>query len=238
MNRLTEAWFEFDGVMSTDKGLILRAMPKRPIPAERGEQITVPGRSGFLWIGENGARETIQIGADCESAAGYSPETVNTWLLGKTALLRFSDDPDYAYRARCIEAFARENKFASFDTQVFTVVFDAQPYRYVYPAPSTVTITASGGTLVNAGTVDSLPRVTVTATGEYSVTVNGCEIDVTGGSVIIDSELMDCFDADGVTPANSRVALGDFPRLSPGTNSVTWTGSVTSVAIERRSRSL
>lgn len=237
MKRLTEAWFEFDGVKSSDRGVILRAMPRRPLPAERGQRVTVPGRSGFIWISENGAYDAIKISAECESTAGYSPDTAATWLMGRSGLLRFSDEPDRAYRARCIASFARENKFLSFDTQIFTVEFDCQPYRYIYPAPPAVTLTAAGS-ITNEGTVESLPRIAVTAAGGCSVTVNGYEIEIAGGSTVIDSELEDCFEPDGVTLANSRVTMSAFPRLGSGANAISWTGSVSSISIERRSRSL
>lgn len=237
MKRLTEAWFEFDGVKSSDRGVILRAMPRRPIPAERGEAVSVPGRSGFLWIGE-GAFETIKISVECESTTGYRPDAAAAWLKGRTGLLRFSDEPDRAYRARCIAAFARESKFLSFDTQVFKAEFDCQPYRYAYPAPAAVTLSESGATVANEGTVDSLPRVTIMATGEGSVTVNGYEVAFSSGSVIIDSELEDCFEADGATLANHRVTMLRFPRLKSGANLVSWTGGVTGVTIEKRSRYL
>lgn len=237
MRRLTEAWFEFDGVKSTDRGVILRAMPRRPIPAERGQRTTVPGRSGWIWIGENGAYDAIKISVECESAAGYTSEKTAAWLKGRTGLLRFSDEQNSAYRARCIASFARENKFLSFDTQLFTVEFDCQPYRYVYPAPPAVTLTEAGS-IVNAGTAESLPRIAITATGDYTMTVNGYEIEIAGGSAVIDSALEDCFEADGVTLANSRVTMSAFPRLKSGENAISWTGSVSSVSIERRSRSL
>lgn len=237
MKRLTESWFEFNGVKSTSMGVILRAMPRRPIPAKRGRKVTVPGRSGSLWIGENDAYDPIEIPVKCESAAGYDSEKVAAWLKGRTGLLRFSDEPDRAYRAQCIASFARENKFLSFDTQLFTVEFDCQPHRYVYPAPAAVTLT-SAGTITNAGAAESLPRIAITAAGDYAVTVNGYEIEITGGSAVIDSELEDCFDADGVTLANSRVTMSAFPCLTSGNNAVSWTGSVSSVTIERRSRSL
>lgn len=238
MQRLTGAWFEFDGVKSTAKGVIITSMPRRTIPAERGEQITVPGRSGFVWIGENGARENIQIDVQCESTTGYTPESVNSWLLGRTAFLRFSDEQGYAYKARCISSFGRENKFLSFDKQTFTVTFDCQPYRYVYPAPTAVNVTASGTMVTNGGTVDSMPSIMITATGDYSVTINGYPVEVTGGSIVIDSELMDCFNADGVTLANGRVTMTDYPKLRAGNNVVSWTGNVTSVSILLRSRAI
>jgi phage-related protein len=62
-------------------------------------------------------------------------------------------------------------------------------------------------------------------------------IDIEGGSVVIDSETMECFDSAGRL-ANDRVSMDEFPRLLPGDNPVTWSGNVTSVLIDGRWRNL
>ena len=103
---------------------------------------------------------------------------------------------------------------------------------------STTQLVVSDLTLENRANPFSVPRIAITAAGDYTVTVNGYEIEVIGGSAVIDSELEDCFDADGVTLANNRVTMSAFPRLKGGANNVSWTGNVSSVTIERRSRSL
>jgi len=61
---------------------------------------------------------------------------------------------------------------------------------------------------------------------------------VTGGSIIIDSEMRDCLSTDGASLANNRAILTEFPVLESGYTSISWTGSVSSVTIKKRVRYL
>jgi phage-related protein len=235
MRRLTEAWFEFAGVKSSDMHVRLMQMPRRHIPGVKGEQLELPGRDGYLWQGENGARLPISIAVECSTEDGYTPEGATAWLQGE-GLLRFSDEPGVAYLARIIREYARENMFLRFDRQRFSVQFECQPYRYAYPEAVAVALTEDGY-VYNPGTAASLPRITIEGSGEMSVLIGAQQIDVDGGTVVIDSELMDCFDADGVTLANHRVTMQEFPRLQPGNSWMSMTGA-DRVMIEGRWRSL
>ncbi len=234
MKRLTEAWFEFGGVRCDEKHIRLMAMPKRPIPAHQGEKIEVPGRDGFLWKSNRSARSGMEIAVECSTLEGFSPDELAAWLRGD-GLLRFSDEPDRAYRAHVIEEFVRESMFLRFDRQRFTVQFSCQPHRYIYPAADAETLTAPG-VIENPGNTWSLPRITVEGSGDMTVYVGAYQIDISGGSVIVDSEMMDCFEPDGITLANHRVTMDEFPRLLPMGNAVSWTGDVTKVTVEGRWR--
>lgn len=236
MRRLTEGWFEFGGVRCDDRHARLMAMPKRPIPARRGEAQEVPGMDGDLWKGEKDARLPIVISAECETTDGWSADELAEWLQG-SGLLRFSDEPDRAYRARVTAGIPRENRFLSFDRQIFTVRFECQPHRYLYPAAEPTVLIAEG-TVYNPGTAKSRPRITIEGSGDMTMAIGGQLIGVAGGSVIIDSELQDCFDPDGVTLANGRVTLDEFPQMLVGANPVSWTGNVTKITIEGRWRYL
>ena len=232
MNRLTSAWFELNGVRCDQKGLRLMAMPKRPVPSLQGEKIEVPGRDGFLWIGRNNARNAITIPVECRTMDGYSPDDVAAWLEGG-GMLRFSDEPNWAYRAQVDNEFIRESVYLNFDQQKMTIPFSCQPRRYLYPAMADTVLYAAGN-VVHPGYFPSLPRITVAGIGDITLMIGENQIDISGGSVIIDSELMDCFDADGVTLANTRVTMDDFPVLKPGETAVRWEGTVTSVTIAGR----
>lgn len=236
MKQLPTAWFEFNGTRSDAMHVRLMAMPKRPIAAEQGEQIEIPGRDGYLWSPRRDARAAISLSVDCTTEDGYASQNVSRWLTG-SGLLRFSDDPNRTYQARVCDEYARESMFLQFDKQKFTTTFACQPHRYLYPEADTVVLT-SAGYAINPCTASSLPRIKVTASGAFSIYIGAFSADVSGGSVIIDSELVDCFAADGVTLANSRVTMDEFPQLLPGGNAISWDGSVTSVEIQGRWRDL
>lgn len=233
MRRLTEAWFEFNNARSDDMHARLMAMPKRPIAGARGEMIEVPGGDGYLWMGERGARLPIFIDVKFETADGWSADELGEWLQGG-GLLRFSDEPDRAYRARIVRAIDRENRFLSFDRQIFTVRFECQPHRYLYPEADPVVLETSKA-VRNPGTADSQPRITVNGSGDMRVFVNGQTIGISGGSVIIDTQLKNCFAIDGVAMANHRVTMDEYPVLKPGFNQIGLYGP-TSVIVDGRWR--
>ncbi len=235
MNRLTDAWFEYAGTKSTDMGLRLLSMPRRYSPVANGLREEVPGRDGYLWI-PDGSYMSVDISVDCETMDGYNLDEINAWLTQSGEdFLCFSDEPDRAYKAHVVDPYSAENRFLSFDRKRLAINFSCQPHRYEYPESEPVRM-LEAGFVDNPGTIDSLPRVEVAATGDYTLTINGCVIDVTGGSIIIDSELRDCLSIDGTALANSRVTLSEFPTLSPGVNIVSWSGNVTAVDILRRVR--
>lgn len=216
-------------------GLWLLAMPNRPIAARKGRIQSVPGRSGGIWL-EEGGHEDVQIETRCMLKDGRDGERVRVWLSGSGWLI-FSDEADRAWRAHSVREMGVAAVLEGYGEKIVQIVFDCAPYRYAYPQEEPVVLTAAGN-VNNGGSVQSEPRIKVTASGAFTLTVNGCLMEFTGGSVIVDSELRDCLNADGLTLANDRATLGEFPVLAPGNNAVSWTGSVTKVEILRRVRYL
>lgn len=236
MRHLTEAWFEFNGVRCDTVNVRLMDLPKRPIPAKQGEMIKIDGRSGYLWQSKRGAYEPITIEVECSTLDGFSAEMLGDWLDGEN-WLRFSDEPDRAYKGRVVAEFLRNAMFFGFDRQVITIPFECQPFRYIYPAAEPETLTRAN-VVNNPGTAHSEPRITINGSGELVVYVGEYMIGATGAGVIVDSETMDCYELDGVTLANGRVTMDEYPVIPPGGAVVSWAGGVTSVTIDGRWRSI
>jgi len=260
MQRLGEAWFAYNGKQCAQMGLRLLRMPVRRAAERLGERAQALGRDGYLWM-DGGAYAPVEIEAECMTADGADLRAAREWLMsaGEAELL-FSDEPDRAYLARAA-AFEAENELDCYERKRVAVRFICQPHRYLYPAAADIVLTA-GGTVVNPGTAASEPRISVQATGDFILYVNGTAIEAgaapesldsadggpaeaglagqearnLGASVIIDSRLRDCLETDSVTLANGRVIMADFPVLSPGPNAVSWTGAVTKVTITPRWR--
>ncbi len=235
MRRLTEAWFEFNGIRSSDRHVIMMDIPKRPIPAEQGDKMEIDGRSGFLWKSRKQAKRPIVISVQCSTADGWTPDELTGWLQG-AGMLRFSDEPDRAYKARVSEEFSRESMFFGFDRQVFTVPFDCQPFRYFYPEPAAEVLTGAK-VVTNPGTAHSQPRITIEGSGDMVVNIGEYTIETSGAGIIVDSEEMNCYELNGVTLANQRVIMDEYPVIPAGGAVVSWAGGVTRVTIEGRWRS-
>lgn len=230
-------WIEYAGRKNTDLGVEMLSMPTRPHPARKGELIDVPGRNGKLFMDE-GAFDRILVSVRL-MAPGGDMDAVNGWLTG-TGLLRFGDSPARAYQASVTKEFSVSNRFARLRGQEFTVTFDCDPFRYVYPSPAAVTIAVSGGTIENPGTVFSQPEIKITGNGDFTLVVNGYSIDgreIANGA-IVDCELQETFALDKTQSLNGSFVMDEFPVLRPGTNIVTWSGGVTQVEITPRWRYL
>lgn len=99
--------------------------------------------------------------------------------------------------------------------------------------------TISPFTLVSPATLDSLPLIQISGVGAVSINIGSYSFTLSG----IESGvpvLVDC-DAMTVTNVNQSVSylhnmVGQFPRLVPGNNVVTWSSTVSSVVIRPRYR--
>ena len=76
----------------------------------------------------------------------------------------------------------------------------------------------------------SEPILTVTGSGNITLMVGMTIVELEGisGSIVIDSVLQEAY--QGNTLMNDHMN-GEFPVLKPGANAISWTGTVTKVAV-------
>lgn len=243
MQRISDAWFEFKGKNSRDMGIALLSMPTRSLPGRNYTRKKVSGRNGSVVLGD-GAYDDVNVKLEFDVIDPAKTAEVNAWLSG-SGLLRFSDEPAYAYEASIEKTFNRSSATPRLATQRYQVTWVCHPFRRHYPEQTAIVFNASGGELVNPGTAEAEPLIMIVGSGDFSLTIGMDTMffnDVQDG-IIVDSELMDAFTIDGGALANDHVG-GQFFRVAPGKNYVLWeaessTGSsVTSVTITPRWRSL
>lgn len=218
-------------------GIVVDEISPRPRAGSRLDHTIVPGRDGTLRNGDSSLNAIVRT----VSCFAEDPAVLEALypLLDAATEARFSIDGLRYEKVSCDDEIDPEH-YAN-GTVEFQLIFECSPYAYL-DVDIPIDVTTSGSTVTNTGTVYTQPKITITATGDYSVVINGTQIDVTGvsndtdTSVIIDSETMEVLETDGVTSATLRVSMDDFPTLKVGTNAVTWSGSVTNVRIDRRVR--
>jgi len=231
LQRITDPWFEFAGVKNTTLGVMLLAMPQRQHAARRGDYTPpIPGRDGNLWR-DGGGYDNITVPVQCYVENPSNISTVMNWLTG-LGYLRFSDDPDRAYRARVTKTFNRSPKMARFTAQEFTVTFDCHPSRFVYPIPTIILV--SGMPVTNSGTQYAEPKITLTGSGDIALTIGAQTLNVTGlaSKIALDMEARVAYNPDDTTQNLCSTVSGDWPLLiQPGSNAVSWTGTVSAVSM-------
>ncbi|MBJ3792472.1 phage tail protein [Bacillus sp. OA1] len=144
-------------------------------------------------------------------------------------IVSFTDD--YVYRKiKSVEIGDIENEIEEYGK--FQVTFKSDPYEYAIEQPFTLTTPA---TIMNQGTLHSLPKLTIYGTGNITIQINGISFQIKGvnPSVTVDSDLMECY--YNTTPMNDKM-VGKFPIFKEGENTISWTGSVDMVDIETRWR--
>ena len=241
-----QSYFIWKGRDCRSMGVILQGPVSIVRPEERVNHVQIPGRSGDLTETEgpdvyNSYIQTASIAV----RAGMRVREIYDWLRG-SGYVTFSGEPDRKQPARIIGAITLDKHSHNLDWWSGEVQFYCQPLKGKL-FPETVTITASGSTVRNAGDVNCRPVYKVTASGsslaitaagdgtpeENTITVTG----LTGGDVIwIDAESMEVWNANR-TELITKDSSGEFPELSPGANTITGSGW-SSIEIEKRERFL
>ena len=224
--------FWINGTAASEKGIFTEDITPPVRPSKRVNLEKVPGRSGFVTTGDESYNEYVRY-ATCFIEDDTRLAEVWEYLDGARNV-RFSNDETQLLE--CVSVDQIDPEAFTIDSCSFTVAFTCQPYRYLYPERS-VNVTTSGSAVVNAGRLASEPVIRVMGTGSMQVVINGEPIDIAGGEVIIDSARMDCYDASGII-CNERVTLysGEFPKLSPGANVISWSGGCTGVSVQLKER--
>ena len=223
MKRLTEAWFEFKGLRSDEMGILLKQMPVRSLPARNISRKSVAGRHGTLAYGDTTYKD-VTVRLECDVRDEEKLPSILAWLTGD-GLLRFSDEPDMAYEASVDKEYSRSSIQARLSGQRFTITWNCQPFRRLYPEAENVYITESDMMFNNPGTAPALPRVEIRGSGDFALTIGMQTVyfnDVQGGGIVVDSELGDALTLDGAQLANEHMD-GPLFKLQPGMNGVSWT---------------
>ena len=203
---------------------------------ERDYTIThIPGRNGDI-IQDNGCyknvERTYEVSFDVpnEDFATYA-NAVSAWLHSTTGYARLEDsyEPNYYRMATYQESNIFENLYNQDGTA--TIVFECKPQRFLKTGDNIITIKNSL-TIMNPTGFEAYPLFKVTGTSGV-LTVNGNSITFSSidDFVMLDCELQDAYKEN--INKNSTIS-GTFPVLKTGSNTISWTGDISSVTMKPR----
>lgn len=225
------------GTNSDSLGVIVEHYPIRVLPERVQTATEIAGRNGALltvdgnW--QNYEQEyEVYISAEKRGLV-RAARAVAEWLTAPVGYQRLEDsyEPD-VYRmafyegGQDIESIL--NRFGR-----ATISFNCKPQRFLKSGEATKTFTAAGS-LTNITKFDALPMITVYGSGAGTVTVGGITVTLSAIDeyTVLDCELMDAY--KGTTNKNPTVTATEFPKLSPGANTISFSGGVTSLEIVPR----
>ncbi len=205
--------------------------PKIPTAKKKIEFIEVDGRENGALTKDKGYEDvTFTIEFNVLEDYNIKPliRKIKAWIMN-AKILSFTDD--YVYRKiKSVEIGDIDNEIEEYGK--FQVTFKSDPYEYAIEQPITIT---NPVTIINQGTLHSLPKLTIYGTGNITIQINGISFQVKDVNpfVIVDSDLMECY--YNTTPMNNKM-VGKFPTFKEGENTIAWTGSVSKIDIETRWR--
>ncbi len=229
-----EDYFALDGVSSVTKNIVVETIPPIVMPDERGEEYTVLGRAGSVFVPEGvEAYEPYVVPLTCHIKGAQAVHEAQRWLRGQH-FVTFSTEPDRKQECRVLAGTEWKKVSPYLNWYTGEVHIKCQPYKYRVHADAHAVV--SGETLINAGDLIEYPAfiATLTDTAEVTIAVDDAVFSFTAdaGAVTVDG-MAGIVKQDG----EAIVTVGAFPALTPGRHTLTYTGA-TAVTVERRERFL
>ena len=228
-----------NGVNSnTITGLLIYELPPITKPKQRTTVEEIDGRDGDIvtTLGYSAYDKEIEIGL----YGDFNIDDVITFFNG-SGTVTFSNEEEKYYNYQIFEQIDYE-KLIRFKTA--TVKMHVQPFKYsAVEGTRTFTISSEDEiTINNSGNYVSKPVVTINGTGTINLEVNGYEVLVinlgdSANTVTIDTANMEAYNKNTGQLMN-RDVTGDYDNLylNAGSNTISWTGTITQIQITNYSR--
>lgn len=225
----------FNGINCSDFGVYVSGQGTYDSPTREYETISVPGRNGDILSTEK-RFENVElkypafIYKDFEkNLAGFREA-----MLSSEGYCRLEDTyhPE-EFRMAFFRGDIKPKVRSRNDAGEFDIKFNCKPQRFLKLGEVTQEI-ATGGSITNPTEFYSRPLIKVTGYGTLTINSETITIANTYASVVIDSEILDCY--SGTQNANGAVSFSsnDFPALRPGVNNFTFDNTITKLEVTPR----
>ena len=220
-------YFTWNGIRSTAYGVYVSEQPPIMIPNERIEFEDIAGKAGSVAITEGEkVYHDIKLPVVCwaNSAAEVRRFVQHIRGAGK---IEFPNIPEGYYKGR-LEQAVEIKRWKKTDVREFSMTFRCEPYIYIH-GNHDITL-RTPGYVRNHFNEDALPIFNISGRGDLALSVNGRLITLSNiaGSITLNSAIEEAY--NGTVSLNTQVS-GEFPRLAPGENAISWTGNISSIVI-------
>jgi len=224
---------EFNGISSAAYGLAVQDHGRRQRAEEVIKIYEVPNRNGS-YREHTGFYKAYERPMSFHMMDLTKKDEIFAWLKGY-GVLRTTVDPNHFFRASVVSDLNVEDDDGLEQFEV-TVEIDP-PFAYREDGSILLPYTVFPIAITNLGMVESEPYMKITGSGNINVTVNSEVFSLSGivDYIEIDSELEYVYRD---TLNKGDMMSGKFPRLRPGINNISVTGTVTKIEIIPRWRDL
>lgn len=228
----------FDGANTAEHGMTIDGAGVFNAPERDVETLSVPGRNGDIII-DNGRYRNTDVFYEAGITRDFKNNTAwaRSFFLARSAgYYRLTDsyDTEHFRLARYKGGFEVEPSVLNRSGKV-VLTFDSKPQRFLTSGEAEQSKT-KGSTITNPTAFPSKPLIHITsATNGAVLTINGYTIRFTAAvssAAYIDCETMEAY--SGATNLNNKISCNDFPVLTSGSNTISWTGTVNGFKIAPR----
>jgi len=216
-------------------GIVVESAPALSRPKRKQTTYSVPGRSGDIVIDQNAWSDYKQdykvFVSGGEGDASELISNVTDILFSGSGYQRLEDsfEPDIFRLAY----FSGPLDVTDILTEVgrTKITFTCRPERFLKSGELPV---VDPDLIDNPTAYAAKPLVKVEGTGNGSVSINGETMTINDmvDYLYIDCETMNVYRSEGEN--RNGLVSGDFFKLAPGTNTITFSGGVTSVTVTPR----
>ena len=221
-------------------GLLIQTLSPISQPKMRANIEEIDGRDGDIItkLGYSAYNKEISIGL----YGDYDVDQVIAYFTNnQSGQVTFSNEEDKYYNYEILEQIDFE-RLIRYKTA--TVTFHIQPFKYsnVETAKSFTITTQTSINIRNNGNYISKPVITLTGSGTINLSLNNEQLFVidlgdTSTQITLDINNMNAYDPTTQAFMN-RAVTGDYNNfvLNVGTNTISWTGTITQITISNYSR--
>ena len=218
--------FSLDGVSSDTLGLFVDFLAPVPLAEQRYTDFNTGADEQGTTPDDVFNNIQYQIRFYTFLPDDYNDTAIKAFCYGKS-VLTLSRFPDYYFKIKKTSLQAADG--SGYGKRIdYILTLTLAPFRYTVDNEQ-ITL-ASGDSIVNEHTRYSKPEFEITGTGDITLTVNGAEFSVKGletnQTIIIDSSRHVTYSGDTLLIGKTE---GKYPLLDVGSNTVSWTGTVSSI---------
>lgn len=231
-------YIELNGQSSNDViGLLIQQLPPISKPKMRTQVDEIDGRAGDIitQLGFSAYDKIVEIGL----YGDFDIDDVITFFNGSGKVV-FSNEPDKYYNYQILDQIDYE-RLIRFRTA--KVKFHVQPFKYsaVEGVLKFTSFTNNEIAVKNNGNYISKPIITITGSGTINLSLNGYQIFVIdmgdNEQIVIDTNLMEAYNPINQALLN-RSVTGNYDNfsLNVGSNTISWSGTISEIDVENYSR--
>lgn len=223
------SYFIWNGVYSNQYG-ILKHPPVPQSAPMNFEYVSITGRNTPIARSLK-TRNSISLTFNLQLKDFSKYNEVYAWLNGADSQgkLIVSNDLGKYYKATCttIKASEMSLRFSS-----ISITFTCEPFRY--STNTSVILLDSSGTIAVGGNYYSEPIIKINGSGNGVLTVNSSSLTVYVDSyLVVDSEKLLAYKGNTVLLNQTS---GNLPRFQVGSNSISFSGGITSLEVQKNER--